>query len=153
MGKVIRILERLNQAPGEILLGEILTATDVNQRSRYRFLSNLESEGFVLRESHCYDMVAPKLTRLGSGATYQATLCRTNTGVLEAFYGTAQDKVVLAICRWNNNKKSFAKSNFERFTPQTIGAAEELKRSRQDLSQRSRKAADRELHGSTSINF
>src|SRR4051812_26872656 len=68
VGKVIQILERLDQAPGGLLLREIVNSTTINKSTAYRFLSHLESEGYVFRDSDGYYMVGPKLAKLGNGA-------------------------------------------------------------------------------------
>jgi IclR family KDG regulon transcriptional repressor len=83
VGKVIQILERLDQVPGGLLLREIVNSTGINKSTAYRFLAHLESEGYVFRDSDGYYIVGPKLAKLGNGANYQATLCRTSAGILE----------------------------------------------------------------------
>ena len=97
VGKVIQILERLDQAPGGLLLREIVNSTTINKSTAYRFLSHLESEGYVFRDSDGYYMVGPKLAKLGSGATYQATLCRTSAGILERLRAATGETVNLAV--------------------------------------------------------
>lgn len=97
VGKVIQILERLDQAPGGLLLREIVTSTGINKSTAYRFLSHLESEGYVFRDSDGYYMVGPKLARLGSGATYQATLCRTSAAILEKLRTDTGETANLAV--------------------------------------------------------
>jgi IclR family acetate operon transcriptional repressor len=97
VGKVIQILERLDQAPGGLLLREIVTSTSINKSTAYRFLSHLETEGYVFRDSDGYYMVGPKLAKLGNGATYQATLCRTSAGILEKLRTDTGETVNLAV--------------------------------------------------------
>jgi DNA-binding IclR family transcriptional regulator len=97
VGKVIQILERLDQAPGGLLLREIVNSTSINKSTAYRFLSHLESEGYVFRDSDGYYMVGPKLARLGSGATYQATLCRTSARILEKLRTETGETVSVAV--------------------------------------------------------
>jgi DNA-binding IclR family transcriptional regulator len=97
VGKVIQILEQLDQAPGGLLLREIVNSTSINKSTAYRFLSHLESEGYVFRDSDGYYMVGPKLARLGRGATYQATLCRTSAGILEKLSTDTGETVNLAV--------------------------------------------------------
>jgi len=97
VGKVIQILERLDQAPGGLLLREIVSSTTINKSTAYRFLSHLESEGYVFRDSDGYYMVGPKLARLGNGATYQATLCRTSAGIMEKLRTETGETVNLAV--------------------------------------------------------
>jgi DNA-binding IclR family transcriptional regulator len=97
VGKVIQILERLDQAPGGLLLREIVNSTSINKSTAYRFLSHLESEGYVFRDPDGYYMVGPKLAKLGRGATYQATLCRTSAGILEKLRTATGETVNLAV--------------------------------------------------------
>jgi DNA-binding IclR family transcriptional regulator len=44
VGKVIQILERLDQAPGGLLLREVVDSTGINKSTAYRFLAHLENE-------------------------------------------------------------------------------------------------------------
>ncbi len=101
VGKVIQILERLDQAPGGLLLREIVNSTTINKSTAYRFLSHLESEGYVFRDSDGYYMVGPKLAKLGNGATYQATLGRTSAGILEKLRTDTGETVNLAVLDGN----------------------------------------------------
>lgn len=97
VGKVIQILEQLDQAPGGLLLREIVNSTSINKSTAYRFLSHLETEGYVFRDSDGYYMVGPKLAKLGNGATYQATLCRTSAEILERLRTDTGETVNLAV--------------------------------------------------------
>jgi IclR family KDG regulon transcriptional repressor len=101
VGKVIQILERLDQAPGGLLLREIVNSTSINKSTAYRVLSHLETEGYVFRDSDGYYMVGPKLARLGSGATYQATLCRASASILEKLGTETGETVNLAVLDGN----------------------------------------------------
>jgi len=97
VSKVIQILELLDQSHSGLLLREIVNTTRINKSTAYRFLSHLESEGYVFRDSDGYYMVGPKLAKLGSGANYQATLCRASAGVLEQLRTETGETVNLAI--------------------------------------------------------
>ena len=101
VGKVIQILEKLDQSPGGLLLREIVNSTSINKSTAYRFLSHLETEGYVFRDSDGYYMVGPKLAKLGSGATYQATLCRTSAVILERLRADTGETVNLAVLDGN----------------------------------------------------
>ena len=101
VGKVLQILERLAQAPGGLLLREIVNSTSINKSTAYRFLSHLESEGYVFRDSDGYYMVGPKLAKLGNGTNYQATLCRTSAGILERLRTATGESVNLAVLDGN----------------------------------------------------
>lgn len=97
VGKVIQILEQLDQAPGGLLLREVVALTHINKSTAYRFLSHLENEGFVFRDHNGYYMVGPKLTKLGNGVNYQATLCRTSAPILERTRADTGETINLAV--------------------------------------------------------
>lgn len=97
VGKVVQILDRLDQAPGGLLLREIVSATSINKSTAYRFLSHLETVGYVFRDSDGYYMVGPRLAKLGTGTTYQATLCRASAGILERLREETGETVNLGV--------------------------------------------------------
>ena len=97
VGKVVQILEQLDQAPGGLLLREIAVQTNINKSTAYRFLSHLESVGYVFRDPEGYYMVGPRLAKLGVGATYQAALCRASAGILEDLRSATGESVNLAV--------------------------------------------------------
>lgn len=81
--KVLRILEALNASPAGLQLREIAEQTELNKSTAYRFLAHLESEGYLFRDESRAYMVGPRLTRLGSGSTYQTTLRKVSRSVLQ----------------------------------------------------------------------
>lgn len=97
VGKLLQILECLDQAPDGLLLREIVNSTGINKSTAYRFLAHLEGAGYVFRDPDGYYMVGPKLAKLGNGATYQATLCRTSAGILEKLRTDTGETVNLAV--------------------------------------------------------
>lgn len=97
VGKVVQILDRLDQAPGGLLLREIVFATSINKSTAYRFLSHLENVGYVFRDPDGYYMVGPRLAKLGNGGTYQATLCRASAPILEKLREVTGESVNLAV--------------------------------------------------------
>ena len=97
VGKVIQILERLDQAPRGLLLREIVALTGINKSTAYRFLSHLENEGYVFRDHNGYYVVGPKLTKLGNGVSYQATICRTSEETLGKLRDQTGETVNLAV--------------------------------------------------------
>ena len=101
VGKVIQILERLDQAPSGLLLREVANSTRINKSTAYRFLSHFESEGYVFRDADGYYMVGPKLAKLGKGANYQATLCRASAEVLDKLRSETGETVNLAVLDGN----------------------------------------------------
>lgn len=74
VGKVLRILEALDAAPGGLQLREIAQQTGVNKSTAYRFVAHLENDGYLFREGNGVYLVGPKLARLGAGTAYHATL-------------------------------------------------------------------------------
>src|SRR5947208_5215597 len=72
VGKVLRILEALDAAPGGLQLREIAQQTGVNKSTAYRFVAHLENDGYLFREGNGVYLVGPKLARLGAGAAYHA---------------------------------------------------------------------------------
>ncbi len=97
VGKVIQILEQLDGAPRGLLLREVVSLTNINKSTAYRFLSHLESEGYVFRDSNGYYMVGPRLARFGNGASHQAILCRTSAEILEKLRADTGETVNLAV--------------------------------------------------------
>lgn len=97
VGKVLQILERLDQAQGGLLLREVVDLTGIHKSTAYRFLSHLANEGYVFRDGDGYYMVGPKLSKLGTGVTYQATLCRTSADILKKLSTTTGETVNLAV--------------------------------------------------------
>jgi DNA-binding IclR family transcriptional regulator len=97
VGKVVQILDRLDQAPGGLLLREVVSATNINKSTAYRFLSHLESVAYVFRDADGYYTVGPKLAKLGNGGTYQATLCRASASILDKLREETGESVNLAV--------------------------------------------------------
>lgn len=94
---MVQILDRLDQAPGGLLLREIVSATNINKSTAYRFLSHLESVGYIFRDADGYYLVGPRLAKLGNANTYQASLCRASSGILEKLREETGETVNLAV--------------------------------------------------------
>jgi IclR family KDG regulon transcriptional repressor len=97
IGKVLRILELLNLSPAGLQLGEIAAKTSINKSTVHRFLCHLETEAYLFRDVHGTYMLGPKLVRLGSGASSQATLRSICRPALENLQKITQETVNLAI--------------------------------------------------------
>jgi DNA-binding IclR family transcriptional regulator len=97
IGKVLNILELLDRAPGGLQLKDIAGKTDINKSTAYRFLSHLEGEGYLFRDTAGNYMVGPKLTRMGSGASAQATLAKVCRPILENLRKVTGETINLAI--------------------------------------------------------
>ena len=97
LGKVVQILEQLGRAPGGLLLRELVTLTSINKSTAYRFLAQLESVGYVFRDSYGFYMVGPRLAALGAVLTCQAILARASQRALEQVWARTGETVNLAI--------------------------------------------------------
>lgn len=97
VGKVVQILEQLDQAPGGLLLREIAIQTNINKSTAYRFLAHLEGVGYVFRDSDGYYMVGPRLAKLGTGASYQVALSRASASILDGLRAATGETVNLAV--------------------------------------------------------
>src|SRR5947207_14384039 len=76
VGKVLRILEALDAAPTGLQLREISQHTSLNKSTAYRFVADLTSDGYHVRDDSGAYIVGPKLARLDAGIEYHATLRR-----------------------------------------------------------------------------
>jgi len=83
IGKLLAVLELLDQSPGGLQLREISERTGINKSTAHRLVSHLEAEDYLFRDALGTYMVGPKLTRLGSGGSFQATLAKLCRPVLE----------------------------------------------------------------------
>ncbi len=97
IGKVLRLLELLDRSPAGLQLKEIARETGMNKSTVYRFLSHLDAEGYLFRDSAGLYMIGPKLARLGSGLSFQATLCRICRPILENLRKATDETVNLGV--------------------------------------------------------
>lgn len=97
VGKVIRILEVLDRAPQGLPLKDIADVTALNKSTAHRFVAHLEGAGYLFRDESKAYMIGPKLVRLGSGTTYQTTLCRLSRPVLNRLWKLTGETVNLAV--------------------------------------------------------
>ena len=97
VSKILKILEALSASPAGLQLKDIAEQTAVNKSTAYRFLAHLESEGYLFRDDLGAYLVGPKLVRLGSGATYQATLRKISRPVLQNLWKVTNETVNLGI--------------------------------------------------------
>jgi IclR family KDG regulon transcriptional repressor len=97
VSKVLKVLEALSTSPAGLQLKDIAEQTGVNKSTAYRFLAHLESEGYLFRDDLGAYLVGPKLVRLGSGATYQATLRKISRPVLQHLWKVTNETVNLGI--------------------------------------------------------
>jgi DNA-binding IclR family transcriptional regulator len=97
VGKVLRILEVLDRAPGGLPLKDIADVTALNKSTAHRFVAHLEGAGYLFRDESKAYMIGPKLVRLGSGTTYQTTLCRLSRPILNRLWKLTGETVNLAV--------------------------------------------------------
>ncbi len=91
------ILELLDRSPHGLQSSEISAQTGINKSTAHRFLSHLETEGYLFRDAAGTYMLGPKLTRLGSGVSFQTTLCRICRPTLESLRAATDETVNLAV--------------------------------------------------------
>lgn len=97
VGKVLKILEALDAAPGGLQLREISQQTRVNKSTAYRFVAHLEKEGYLFRDAAGAYIVGPRLARLGAGIAYHATLRKIGRPVLLALSSQTKETVNLGV--------------------------------------------------------
>jgi IclR family KDG regulon transcriptional repressor len=97
IGKVLRILELLDHSPYGLQLKDIATKTGINKSTAHRFLRHLEAEGYLFRDAAGTYMPGARLARLGTGVSFQTTLCRICRPTLESLRLVTGETVNLAV--------------------------------------------------------
>ena len=97
VAKVLRILEALDSSPAGLQLRDIARQTGINKSTAYRFLAHLENEDYLFRDKGGAYIVGPKLARLGSGVSYQATLRAVSRPVLATIAQATGETVNLGV--------------------------------------------------------
>jgi DNA-binding IclR family transcriptional regulator len=97
ISKVFNIIELLDRTPSGLPLKALAEQTGINKSTAYRFLSHLEGQGYLFRDSSGNYMVGPRLTRLGTGSSSQATLSKISRPVLENLHKSTGETINLAI--------------------------------------------------------
>lgn len=95
--KILVILELLDQNPGGLKLKEIAEQSRINKSTAHRFLSHLETQSYLFRDNSGNYMIGPKLTKLGTGISFHATLAKMCRGVLENLRAATGETVNLAV--------------------------------------------------------
>lgn len=95
--KVLRILEALHASPAGLQLKDVAEETGLNKSTAYRFLAHLEHEAYIFRDVSGAYAIGIKLARLGSGVSYQATLCKISRPILQQLWETTGETVNLAV--------------------------------------------------------
>jgi len=97
IGKVFNLIELLDRTPNGLQLRALAEQTGINKSTACRFLSHLAGEGYLFRDSSGNYMVGPRLTRLGTGSSSQATLSKISRPVLENLRKSTGETINLAI--------------------------------------------------------
>jgi DNA-binding IclR family transcriptional regulator len=97
IGKVLRVLELLDQSAAGLPLKDIAAKTGINKSTVHRFLTHLEAEAYLFRDDEGTYMLGPKLVRLGSGVNFQGTLRSICRPTLERLRQTTGETVNLAV--------------------------------------------------------
>lgn len=97
VAKVLRILEALHSSPAGLQLRQVAQEATLNKSTAYRFLAHLESEGYLFRDDAGAYLIGPKLIRLGSGMTYQASLRKISRPELQRLWKMTGETVNLAV--------------------------------------------------------
>ena len=95
--KVLAILELLDHAPDGLQLRDLAEKTGLNKSTVHRFASHLESEAYLFRDQSGTYTLGPKLTRLGGGISFQATLCNISRPTIERLWKSTGETVNLAV--------------------------------------------------------
>ena len=95
--KVLSILELLDNVPGGLQLNQIAEETGINKSTAHRFLSHLESDGYLFRDGFGNYMVGARLSRLGGGASFQSTMSKLARPVMENLRKILGETVNLAV--------------------------------------------------------
>lgn len=101
IGKVLQILELLDQIPAGLQLKDIAEATGFNKSTVHRFVSHLEARNYLFRDDTGLYMLGPMLARLGSGASFHATLRHICRPALESLRRATDESVNLAVIEGN----------------------------------------------------
>jgi DNA-binding IclR family transcriptional regulator len=95
--KVLSIFELLDHSPGGLQLRDIAEQAKLNKSTAYRFLAHLEKAGYLVRDSAGAYLIGPRLVRLGSGSTYQSTICKVSRPILETLWHESGETVNLGV--------------------------------------------------------
>lgn len=97
ISKVLRILQTIQATPTGLSLKSICDATGLNKSTAYRFLSHLESEGYLVRTEARTYLLGPQLTLMMTQANRSNTLQSVARPILWELWKSTQETVNLAI--------------------------------------------------------
>jgi IclR family transcriptional regulator, acetate operon repressor len=95
--KVLRILELLNQFSEGLQLKDIADKSGINKSTALRFLSHLERENYLLRDSHGAYLLGLRLMRLAGSKSFEKILCEISRPILEKLRAITSETVNLAV--------------------------------------------------------
>lgn len=95
--KVLLIFDLLDRSPDGLQLRSIAEQTKLNKSTAYRFLTHLEKDGYLVRESSGAYLLGPRLVHLGCGSTYQSTIRRVSRPILEGLWRASGETVNLGV--------------------------------------------------------
>lgn len=97
LSKVLAIFDLLDSTPDGLQLRSITQLTKLNKSTAWRFLSNLENAGYVVRDVTGAYLLGPRLVHLGTGSTYQGTITKVSRPVLEELWRDTSETVNLGV--------------------------------------------------------
>jgi DNA-binding IclR family transcriptional regulator len=100
--KVLRILELLGRFPDGLQLKEVAAMTGINKSTALRFLSHLERENYLLRDTSGAYLLGLKLVMLGGDRSFEKMLCKISRPILEDLRKTTSEAVNLAVLEGTN---------------------------------------------------
>lgn len=95
--KTFRIIEALQNSPSPLTLKEISEQTAINKSTALRFLTHLETERYVTRNSKGGYSVGDKLPQLGARSTFQVNLREAAQALLRELWRITQETVNLGV--------------------------------------------------------
>lgn len=95
--KVLSIFDLLDRSPEGLQLRAIAEQSKLNKSTAYRFLAHLENAGYLVRDGGGAYLIGPRLVHLGSGSTYQSTICRVSRPSLEELWRESGETVNLGV--------------------------------------------------------
>lgn len=95
--KVLAIFDLLDRSPEGLQLRAIAEQAKLNKSTAYRFLAHLEKAGYLVRDGAGAYLIGPRLAHLGSGSTYQATICKVSRPMLEELWHESGETVNLGV--------------------------------------------------------
>ena len=95
--KVLRILELLDSYPDGLQLKDVAEKTGINKSTALRFLSHLEAEDYLLRDTGGAYMLGLRLMRLGGSKSYEKMLIKMSRPAMENLHKITSETVNLAV--------------------------------------------------------